>query len=157
MTSSSAAPLISFSLLSLALSCHLTCALFAGSTGQATIRQFSDPPSKSSASDERRQALWASLLKSWTPAKGDLKKKIVVYAENPDQSQICFRCQGDPSFLTYIYVLRQKNLILCATSQNEPVINCITFERNSRPFTDSFVLWSNGKRAETIPTLTPRP
>lgn len=157
MTSLKAAPLVSFSLLSLALSCHLTSALFAGPTGQATVRQFSDPPTKSSASDERRRVLWASLLKSWPPAKGDLKKKIVVYAENSDLSQICFRCQGDPSYLTYIYVLGQEGLIPCATSQNVPVINCITFEQNSRPFTNSFVLWSNGKKAETIPTLTPRP
>jgi|GEM_PF-2721252 len=149
-----AAPLVSFSLLSLAFSCHLTSALFAGPTGRATVGQFSDPPAKLSASDERRQALWASLLKSWPPAKGDLKKKITVYAENPDQSQICFHCQGDPSYLTYIYVLRQKIIIPCATSQNVPVINCITFEQNTRPFTNSFVLWSNGEKAETIPTFS---
>jgi len=144
--------LISFFMLSLALSCHFTSAIFANSTARATVRQFPDPPAKMSASDERRQVLWASLLKLWPPAKGDLKRKIKIYAESPDLTQICFRCEGDDPSITYIYVLGKNYIFPGATSKYMPLINCITFEQIPKPSATSFVLWSNGHRELTIPT-----
>jgi len=141
-----------FFVLSLFLPCHFTSTLFASPTVGASAGQFSDLPAKMSASDERRQILWTSLLNLWPPAKGDLKRKIKIYAESPDLTQICFRCEGDDPSITYIYVLGKKYIFPEATSKYMSLINCITFEQTPKPSATSFVLWSNGHRELTILT-----
>ena len=88
----------------------------------------------------KRNALWNALMEACPEAY----RKIEVYAENPDLTQVCFRSKN----VTLIFDINTRKVEVQQFAKGLPPINRITYRENNSG--GVFILWYDGQQELSI-------